>query len=82
MGIIKIMPCLDMKEGRVVKGISFKKGGAGYFVRHSGDGIAHHREESHPFYQLFKANRYAKLDLDENDLPLPWDHWNCTPISL
>jgi len=69
MGAIKIMPCLDMKEGRVVKGIhfvdlkdagdpvenaaflrfslphpknsgrqriSFKKGGAGYFVGHSG----------------------------------------------
>ncbi len=23
MGVIKIMPCLDMKEGRVVKGIHF-----------------------------------------------------------
>jgi len=33
MDVIKIMPCLDMKEGRVVKGIHFVD------LKHAGDPV-------------------------------------------
>jgi hypothetical protein len=39
--------------------------------------IPHHREKSHPFYQLFKMNRYAKLDLDGAPRASQW-----SPITL
>jgi cyclase len=48
MGIIKIMPCLDMKDGRVVKGIHFVDlkdagdpvGNASYYQREGADELA------------------------------------------
>ncbi len=52
MGIIKIMPCLDMKDGRVVKGIHFKD------IRDAGDPVA-----NASFYQDEGADELAMLDI-------------------
>lgn len=49
---IKIMPCLDMKEGRVVKGIHFGD------LRDAGDPV-----ESAAFYQAEGADELAMLDI-------------------
>ena len=52
MEIIKIMPCLDMKEGRVVKGIHFVN------LKDAGDPV-----ESAEFYQQEGADELAMLDI-------------------
>ena len=52
MEIIKIMPCLDMKEGRVVKGIHFVD------LRDAGDPV-----ENAKFYELEGADELAMLDI-------------------
>ncbi len=52
MGIIKIMPCLDMKDGRVVKGINFVN------LKDAGDPV-----ENAAFYQKEGADELAMLDI-------------------
>lgn len=52
MGMIKIMPCLDMKNGRVVKGIHFVD------IRDAGDPV-----ENAMFYQQEGADELAMLDI-------------------
>lgn len=49
---IKIMPCLDMKEGRVVKGVNFVD------LRQAGDPV-----ENAAFYQAEGADELAMLDI-------------------
>jgi cyclase len=52
MGIIKIMPCLDMKDGRVVKGVHFVD------LKDAGDPV-----ENAEFYQQEGADELAMLDI-------------------
>jgi len=52
MEMIKIMPCLDMKEGRVVKGIHFVD------LKDAGDPV-----ENAAFYQKEGADELAMLDI-------------------
>lgn len=52
MKAIKIMPCLDMKEGRVVKGINFVN------LRDAGDPV-----KNAEFYQAEGADELAMLDI-------------------
>jgi cyclase len=52
MNEIKIMPCLDMKEGRVVKGVNFIN------LRDAGDPVENAR-----FYQEEGADELAMLDI-------------------
>ena len=52
MTIIKIMPCLDMKEGRVVKGVHFVD------LRDAGDPV-----ENAAYYQAEGADELAMLDI-------------------
>jgi cyclase len=52
MKLIKIMPCLDMKDGRVVKGINFIN------LRDAGDPV-----ENAAFYQKEGADELAMLDI-------------------
>ncbi len=52
MNIIKIMPCLDMKDGRVVKGINFIN------LKDAGDPV-----ENAAFYQKEGADELAMLDI-------------------
>ncbi|MEN6319822.1 MAG: imidazole glycerol phosphate synthase subunit HisF [Syntrophaceae bacterium] len=52
MNIVKIMPCLDMKEGRVVKGIHFVD------LKDAGDPVA-----NASFYQKEGADELAMLDI-------------------
>ena len=52
MGRIKIMPCLDMKEGRVVKGIHFVD------LKDAGDPV-----ENAAFYEKEGADELAMLDI-------------------
>jgi len=52
MGTIKIMPCLDMKEGRVVKGINFIN------LKDAGDPV-----ENAAFYEKEGADELAMLDI-------------------
>ncbi len=52
MDIIKIMPCLDMKEGRVVKGVNFVD------LKDAGDPV-----ENAAFYQKEGADELAILDI-------------------
>ncbi len=52
MSVIKIMPCLDMKEGRVVKGIHFVD------LKDAGDPV-----ENASFYQKEGADELAMLDI-------------------
>ncbi len=52
MDIIKIMPCLDMKNGRVVKGIHFVD------IRDAGDPV-----ENAAFYEKEGADELAMLDI-------------------
>src|SRR5512136_1507406 len=49
---IKIMPCLDMKEGRVVKGVHFVN------IRDAGNPV-----ENAAFYQQEGADELAMLDI-------------------
>ncbi len=52
MGPVKIMPCLDMKEGRVVKGVHFVN------IRDAGNPV-----ENAAFYQSEGADELAMLDI-------------------
>ncbi len=52
MGIVKIMPCLDMKNGRVVKGIHFVE------LKDAGDPV-----ENAAYYQEEGADELAMLDI-------------------
>ncbi len=52
MDLVKIMPCLDMKDGRVVKGINFVN------LRDAGDPV-----ENAAFYQKEGADELAMLDI-------------------
>jgi cyclase len=52
MKTVKIMPCLDMKEGRVVKGIHFVD------LKHAGDPV-----ENAALYQQEGADELAMLDI-------------------
>ncbi len=52
MSVIKIMPCLDMKEGRVVKGVHFID------LKDAGDPV-----ENAKFYQKEGADELAMLDI-------------------
>ena len=52
MGVIKIMPCLDMKDGRVVKGIHFVE------LKDAGDPV-----ENASYYQEEGADELAMLDI-------------------
>ena len=52
MGTIQIMPCLDMKDGRVVKGIHFVD------LKDAGDPV-----ENATFYQEEGADELAMLDI-------------------
>ncbi len=52
MGTIKIMPCLDMKEGRVVKGIHFVN------IKDAGNPV-----ENAAFYEKEGADELAMLDI-------------------
>lgn len=52
MNVIKIMPCLDMKNGRVVKGIHFVD------IRDAGDPV-----QNAVFYQQEGADELAMLDI-------------------
>ena len=52
MGTVKIMPCLDMKDGRVVKGIHFVD------LKDAGDPV-----ENAAFYQKEGADELAMLDI-------------------
>lgn len=52
MKLIKIMPCLDMKDGRVVKGINFIN------LKDAGDPV-----ENAAFYQKEGADELAMLDI-------------------
>lgn len=52
MGVIKIMPCLDMKDGRVVKGVHFID------LKDAGDPV-----ENASFYQKEGADELAMLDI-------------------
>jgi cyclase len=49
---IKIMPCLDMKNGRVVKGVHFVD------IKEAGDPV-----ENASFYQAEGADELAMLDI-------------------
>jgi cyclase len=52
MGLIKVMPCLDMKNGRVVKGVHFVD------IRDAGDPV-----ENAAFYEKEGADELAMLDI-------------------
>src|SRR5512136_1843260 len=52
MSTIKIMPCLDMKEGRVVKGIHFVN------IKDAGDPV-----QNAAFYEKEGADELAMLDI-------------------
>lgn len=52
MDTVKIMPCLDMKEGRIVKGVHFAD------IRDAGDPV-----ENAAFYQSEGADELAMLDI-------------------
>jgi len=52
MNVIKIMPCLDMKNGRVVKGVHFVD------IRDAGDPV-----ENAAFYEKEGADELAMLDI-------------------
>ena len=77
MAVIKIMPCLDMKDGRVVKGVNFVN------IRDAGDPVANAR-----FYQEEGADELAMLDIaasvEGRKTRLKWvqDVLNVTSIPL
>lgn len=52
MGTVKIMPCLDMKEGRVVKGVNFVN------LKDAGDPV-----ENAKYYESEGADELAMLDI-------------------
>ena len=52
MSTVRIMPCLDMKDGRVVKGINFVE------LKDAGDPV-----ENAAYYQKEGADELAMLDI-------------------
>lgn len=75
MDPIKIMPCLDMKEGRVVKGVHFVD------IRDAGDPV-----ENAAFYQKEGADELAMLDiaatLENRKTRLEWVRQVAAVISI
>ncbi|MCX5906537.1 MAG: imidazole glycerol phosphate synthase subunit HisF [Deltaproteobacteria bacterium] len=75
MKTIKIMPCLDMKEGRVVKGVHFVN------IRDAGDPV-----ENAKFYQQEGADELAMLDiaatLENRKTRLEWVQAVSSVISI
>ncbi|HOW81811.1 MAG TPA: imidazole glycerol phosphate synthase subunit HisF [Spirochaetota bacterium] len=75
MGKIKIMPCLDMKNGRVVKGVNFVN------IRDAGDPA-----ENAAFYQAEGADELAMLDiaatLENRKTRLEWVRQVSSVISI
>lgn len=75
MNPIKIMPCLDMKDGRVTKGIHFVN------LKDAGDPVAHAR-----FYQEEGADELAMLDiaatLENRPTRLEWVRQVSAVISI
>ncbi|MBU4567224.1 MAG: imidazole glycerol phosphate synthase subunit HisF [Desulfarculus sp.] len=75
MGQIKIMPCLDMKNGRVVKGIHFVK------IRDAGDPV-----ENAALYQSEGADELAMLDIaatvEGRKTMLEWVHQVSATIDI
>ncbi len=75
MNTIKIMPCLDMKEGRVVKGVNFVD------LRDAGDPV-----ENAAFYQEEGADELAMLDiaatLENRKTRLEWVTKTASAITI
>jgi imidazole glycerol-phosphate synthase subunit HisF len=75
MGKIKIMPCLDMKEGRVVKGVNFVN------LRDAGDPV-----QNAAFYQSEGADELAMLDIaatvENRKTRLEWVRQVSSAISI
>ncbi len=75
MKTVKIMPCLDMKDGRVVKGIHFED------IKDAGDPV-----ENAKFYQQEGADELAMLDiaatLENRSTRLEWVKKVSTEISI
>ena len=75
MSIIKIMPCLDMKDGRVVKGVNFVD------LKDAGDPV-----ENAKFYQSEGADELAMLDiaatLENRKTRLEWVEKVAAVISI
>jgi imidazole glycerol-phosphate synthase subunit HisF len=75
MTVIKIMPCLDMKEGRVVKGVHFVD------IKDAGDPV-----ENASFYQKEGADELAMLDIaatvENRKTRLEWVRKVATAITI
>jgi len=75
MQIVKIMPCLDMKEGRVVKGVHFVE------IKDAGDPV-----ENAALYQKEGADELAMLDiaatLENRKTRLEWVNKVSSVISI
>ena len=75
MKTVKIMPCLDMKDGRVVKGIHFEN------IKDAGDPV-----ENAIFYQQEGADELAMLDiaatLENRSTRLEWVKKVSSEISI
>ncbi len=75
MKTVKIMPCLDMKDGRVVKGIHFED------IKDAGDPV-----ENAKFYQQEGADELAMLDiaatLENRSTRLEWVKKVSSEISI
>ncbi|HON85688.1 MAG TPA: imidazole glycerol phosphate synthase subunit HisF [Syntrophorhabdaceae bacterium] len=75
MDVIKIMPCLDMKNGRVVKGVHFVD------IRDAGDPV-----ENAAFYEKEGADELAMLDiaatLENRKTRLDWVKQVSSVISI
>ncbi|CAH2030394.1 imidazole glycerol phosphate synthase subunit HisF [Trichlorobacter ammonificans] len=72
MSVVKIMPCLDMKNGRIVKGVHFEN------LRDAGDPVENAR-----YYQSEGADELAMLDiaatLENRKTRLEWV-WNVASV--
>ncbi len=75
MNTIKIMPCLDLKEGRVVKGVNFIN------ITDAGDPVEHAA-----FYQSEGADQLAILDIsatrEKRSTRLEWVHTVSSVITI
>jgi imidazole glycerol-phosphate synthase subunit HisF len=75
ISMVNIMPCLDMKEGRVVKGINFVN------IKDAGDPV-----ENASFYQQEGADELAMLDiaatLENRGTRLEWVHRVSSAIDI
>lgn len=75
MSIVKIMPCLDMKDGRIVKGIHFVG------LKDAGDPV-----ENASYYQNEGADELAMLDIaatvENRKTRLEWVHKVASVINI